>query len=99
MGQRLRAYAEQVTRRERRGLCDEVGDQVASPDRREATDVEDLLLRVQRADLPARLGKRVDDGDAQAPEAGVIGGEQPGRPGTDDGDVHLDHAAIAAFRR
>jgi hypothetical protein len=64
-------------RRERRRLQQEVGDQVAALDRGQAGDVEDVLLRIERGDLPARLGQRVDDRDGQPAEAGVVRGEEP----------------------
>ena len=43
------------------GLLDQPGHQVAALDRREAGDVEDLLLGVHRGDLAAELRQRVDD--------------------------------------
>ena len=64
--------------------------------RREAGDVEDLLLGVHRGDLAAELGQRVDDRDPVAAEAGVVGGEQPGRAGADDQEVGLDDRAGCA---
>ena len=50
------------------GLRDEALDEVPALDRREAGDVEDLLLGVHRGDLPAELGQRVDHRDPQAAE-------------------------------
>ena len=55
--------------------------------RREAGDVEDLLLGVHRGDLAAELGQRVDDRDPEPAEAGVVGGVQPGGAGADDEQI------------
>ena len=74
----------------RGGLGGEAADQVAPGDRREAGDVVDLLLGVHRGDLAADLGQRVDHGDGQAADAGVVGAVEPDRPGPDDEDVDLD---------
>ena len=76
------------------GLGDEVGDQVASLDRREPADIENVLLRIHSADLSARLGQRVDDRDRQATKAGVVRREETGRTSTDDSDVYLAHIAV-----
>ena len=50
-------------------------------------DVEEILLRVHRADLATDLGQRVQYGDAQTPETGVVRAEQADRPGAHDEDV------------
>ena len=78
---------EQVLRLGGVRLLDERVDEIAALDRGEARDVEDLLLRIHRGDLAAQLRERVDDGDAETAEAGVVGGEQPGRARADDRQV------------
>jgi hypothetical protein len=71
------------------GLGDEFGDEVAAADGGKARDVEDLLLRVHGGDLAAGLRQGVDERGAQAAEAGVVRGEQPGGAGADDQYVTL----------
>ena len=61
-------------------------------------DVEDRLFRVHGGDLTTRLGQRVDDRGRQAAEAGVVGGEEAGWSGTDDRDVHFEHARSSVRR-
>src|SRR5262249_29347239 len=84
--------AEQIGRLELRRLLDQTRHQVAALDAHEAGHVEDRLLRVHRGDLAARLRERVDDGRGEAPEARVVGGVQPGRAGSHDGEVDVGHA-------
>src|SRR5262249_18836772 len=91
--ERRRLYAQQVLRVVRRRLFDQVVHQVAAADRREAGDVEDLLLRVHRGDLAAGFRQRVDHGYRQPTEAGVVRREQPGRAGSYDGEVDLTGVA------
>ena len=79
--------AEQVLRVVRRGLGDQLLDQVAALDRREAGDVEDRLLGVHRGDLAAGLLERVEHGGREGAHAGVVGAEQADRPGTDDEQI------------
>ncbi len=68
-------------------LLDEPLDEVTTLDAGEAGDVEDRLLGVHRGDLAAQLGQGVDDRDAHPPEAGVVGGVETGRAGSDDQQV------------
>jgi hypothetical protein len=96
IGQRVGPHPEQVLGRGRRGLLDEVGDEVPPPDHREAGDVVDELLRVHRGHLAARLGQRVDDHGGQPAEPGIVRGEQPGGTGTYDCHIHLAHFALTA---
>jgi hypothetical protein len=79
--------AEDVLRTERFGLTHQRLHQVPPTDRREAGDVVDGFLGVQRAHLSARLLQRVQDGDAQPAETAVVGGVEAGRSGADDGEV------------
>ena len=85
--QPARGAVQDVLRLGRVRLLHELVDQIAPLDRREPGDVEDLLLRIHRGDLAAELGQRVDDGDAEITESGVVGGEQSGRSRADDGQV------------
>src|SRR5262249_26317765 len=64
---------------------------------REARDVEDLLLRVHRGDLPAELRQRVDHRHPEAAEARVVRREQAGRPCPDDRQVGLELCHAATF--
>ena len=52
-----------------------------------ARDVEDVLLRIQRSQLPADLRQGVDDPGRRAPHAGIELCEQPGWTAADDRDV------------
>src|SRR5690606_33580276 len=51
-------------------LLDEVGGEVPGRDPREAADVVDVLLRVERRELAAEFGQRIDDARRHAAHAG-----------------------------
>ncbi len=87
VGEPLGPAAEEVRGREGGGLADQVVDQVAALDLGEAADVVDELLGVHGGDLAAGLGQGVGDHCRQAPESGVVGGVEAGRPGADDREV------------
>ncbi len=53
----------------RRGLLDQLLDEIASLDRRKAGDVEDRLLGIHRGDLAARLLERVEHRGRQGAHA------------------------------
>ena len=88
---------EEVVRLGGVGLLDQALDEVAALDRREAGDVEDLLLGVHRGDLPAELGQGVDHRDPQPAEPGVVGGVEAGGAGPDDRQVCLELCHVAPF--
>ena len=79
VGERHGLLTEHVDRLEAGGLLHEPGDEVATLDAREAGDVVDHLLGVQRGHLSAGLGQAVHDRRSQPPEPCVVGGVQPGR--------------------
>ena len=62
-------------------------DEVLGQDLGVAGDVEDPLLRIERRELAAELGQRVDDARAGLAHAGPEGGRQAHRAGADDRDV------------
>src|SRR5207249_1381258 len=53
----------------------------------EAGDVEDVLLGIERRELPAHLVEVVDQAAGRAAHPGVEGGEQARRAGADYGDI------------
>src|SRR5207244_3999375 len=53
----------------------------------EAGDVEDVLLGIERRELPAHLVEVVDQAATRAAHAGVKGGKQACRAGADDRDI------------
>ncbi len=89
-----RLLAEQVDRVVRRGLLEQLLDQVAPLDGREPGDVEDRLLRVHRGDLAARFLQRVEHRGRQRAHAGVVRAEQPDRSGADDQQVHRQRCCL-----
>lgn len=88
-GHRDRLLLEQVGRRERLGLGDQVGDQVATLDPWEAGHIEDVLLRVHGTDLAAGRRECIEQRHRQSPQPGVERTEQADRPGADDEEVGL----------
>src|SRR5258708_11161544 len=68
-------------------LVDELVDEVLRQDRRNAGDVEDVLLGIERGQLPAGLGERVDDLCADLSHAGVEQAKESRGPGADDRDI------------
>jgi hypothetical protein len=68
-------------------LRDHVPHQVLREHLREAGDVEDVFLRIQREELAAEGGEGVDDAGGRAAHAGIERREQAGRPAADDRDV------------
>src|ERR1035437_2465207 len=90
--QLLRLLAEQIEGVVRCGLLGEVADQLTPRDRREAGDVEDLLLGVHRADLATDLAQRIDHGHREPTDAGVVGAEQPDRARAHYQQVDSDRA-------
>jgi hypothetical protein len=86
--------AEQVLPAVRRGLGQQVVDELAAAHRRQTRNVEDGLLRVHRGDLAARLGNHVHDRNPQPVEARVVRAVQTDRTGADDQDVDLGRRAL-----
>src|SRR5687768_17075290 len=75
---------------ELRGLVAQRLHQVLREHLRIARDVEDVFLGVERGQLAAQLGERVDDLRRRTPHSGVEEREEPRGPAADDGDVlHL----------
>jgi hypothetical protein len=72
---------------ELKSLGDHVAHEVLGQDLGEPGDVEDVLLRVERHELPAQRRQGVDDAAGRPPHAGVEGGEQPGGASADDRDI------------
>ena len=70
-------------------LPEQVSGKLTTKDRRDASDVVDHLLRIERRQLPAGLGQRIDDDHRQGTEAGVVRGVQAGRARTDDEQVDV----------
>ena len=68
-------------------LFDELLHEVLGEDLRKAGDVEDVLLGIERGQLAAGLGQRIDDLRRDAPHAGVEQAEESRGPGADDRDV------------
>jgi hypothetical protein len=87
--QRLGTVAEEVGRVVGGGLLDAALDEVLPLDGGEPGDVVDLLLGVERGDLPAGLGQRVQDGGGQPAEAGVVRRVEAGWPCSDDAEIDL----------
>ncbi len=87
----------------RHGLFDQVPDEILRQDLREAGHVIDILLRIGGRELSAELGQAVDDLGGEAPEAGIVGGEQAGRSTADDRNVmqvaRLRHWFLRSFSR
>ena len=84
-------------------LLDHAVPEVAREDAWQAAHVVDVLLGVQRHQLPAQLRQRIDDARSDAAHAGVECGEQAGRPAADDRDVACfrghGHIGTKDFRR
>jgi hypothetical protein len=72
---------------ELRRLLGETFDEVLGQNLRESGDVEDELLRVERGELSAQLGERVDDAAGRLAHPGVEHGEESGGSSADDRDV------------
>ena len=87
LGEPDHPLSEKRPRAELARLRGELDHQVLRENLREATDVEDVLLGIQRFQLSAELGQRVDDARGGAAHAGVELGEQSRRPAADDGEV------------
>src|SRR5690242_8250537 len=60
--------------------------------------VEDPLLGIERRELAAELGQRVDDAGGRLAHAGPERRREPDRPGADDGDV-ADLVEVGLERR
>ena len=73
-------------------LLDHAVDVLLAVDLREAGDVEDVLLGVDRGDLAAELLEALDDAAARLAMAGVVRGREARGPGADDRDV--DHGVL-----
>ena len=69
------------------GLLREIPDEIFRQHARVACHVEDVLLRVQRRELTAKLRERIDDLGRRAAHAGVKQGEQARGAAADDGEV------------
>src|SRR6201999_384944 len=90
--ERLDGLAQQRLGTVLEALLDHAIDVLLAVDLREAGDVEDVLLRVDRGDLPAQLLEALDDAAARLAMAGVVRGCEARRPGADDRDV--DHGML-----
>jgi len=62
-------------------------DEILGEQLRVSGHVEDPFLRIQRRQLPAELGERVDDPRVGLAHPCPEGGAQPDRTGTDHSDV------------
>ena len=72
-----------------RGLRLQPHDQLGRLDAREARDVVDRLLGIERRALAAGIVEHVDDVAVEPHHAAFEDGEQPDRPRADDDDVGL----------
>src|SRR4029077_18315494 len=73
--------------RKLRRLLDERVDQILRQDLRESPGIEDVLLGVERGELPAQLRQGVDDPRRRTAHSRIKGGEQSGGTAANDGDV------------
>jgi hypothetical protein len=64
-----------------------VADQVLREHLGKAGHVEDVLLRIEREELPAEGRESIDDARGRAAHAGIERPEQAGGPAADDRDV------------
>src|SRR3954451_8228172 len=72
---------------ELRCLLDQRLHQILRQNLRETSDVEDVLLGIERGELSAQLRKRVNDLRLRPPHSGIKRGEQPGGTAANDRDV------------
>ena len=63
------------------------GDEVTALDCGESCHIEDVLLRVHRRYLSADLGQRIEHHRRESTETRVVGSEEAGRAGSDDGEL------------
>ena len=90
--ERLDGLAEQRLGAVLQALLDHAVDVLLAVDLREARDVEDVLLGIDRRDLAAELLEALDDAAARLAMAGVVRGREARGPGADDRDV--DHGVL-----
>ncbi len=90
--ERLDGLAEQRLGAVLQPLLGHAVDVLLAVDLREARDVEDVLLGVDRRDLAAELLEALDDAAARLAMAGVVRRREARGPGADDRDV--DHGVL-----